>query len=73
LLPQAVSGFFATAARLLLASHLSATAFASSDTAINGLTVEISVASGPLNGSTFFDKNVFNYANGDTVTLYTLP
>jgi hypothetical protein len=91
-----MASFLATVAKLLLANYLAATAFASSDTAINGLTVEVSVANGLLNGSIdgrvslmfaptgvdplddtevdsspnkFFGKNLFNYANGDTVTF----
>jgi hypothetical protein len=91
-----MSGFVATAAKLLLANYLSAAAFASPTAYNDGLTVEISVAKGLLNGSTdgrvsllfapagvdplddtevdsspnkFFGKNVFNYADGDTVTL----
>jgi hypothetical protein len=89
-------GYVATAAKLLLVNCLSAAAYASPTATQDGLTVEISVANGLLNGSTdgrvslmfapagvdpladtevdsspnkFFGKNVFNYADGDTVTL----
>ena len=91
-----MSGYVATAAKLLLVNYLSAAVYASSAATQEELTVEISVADGLLNGSTdgrvslmfapagvdpladtevdsspnkFFGKNVFNYADGDTVTL----
>jgi hypothetical protein len=91
-----MSGLVATTAKLLLANYLAVAVFASPTAPNDGLTVEISVAKGLLNGSTdgrvsllfapagvdplddtevdsspnkFFGKNVFNYADGDTVTL----
>lgn len=47
-----MTGFAQTAARLLLLNYLSAAVYASTTTNHHGLTVEISVASGLLNGST---------------------
>lgn len=91
-----MTGYVATAARLLLVNYLAAAAYASPNATQNGLTVEISVGNGLLNGSTdgrvslmfapagtdpladievdsspnkFFGKNVFNFADGDKVTL----
>ena len=91
-----MTGYVATAARLLLVNYLAAAAYASPNATQNGLTVEISVGNGLLNGSNdgrvslmfapagtdpladievdsspnkFFGKNVFNFADGDKVTL----
>lgn len=47
-----MTGLFATAARLLVASHLATGVFATTSAADDGLKVEISMAKGLINGST---------------------